>query len=90
MTSVTARTRQHKSGNSYSVRLPKSVAYERPDQELIAERDGDTVVLRPAEMTPAEWVAWREANPGPGLPNESMIRWDGRENPWIEYGSETR
>ncbi len=50
MTSVA--TRSFRSGNSEAVRLPKAIAYGR-DIELIAERRGDVVTLRPVN-DPAE------------------------------------
>ncbi len=40
-------TRQHRSGNSFSVRLPGETAYPDPHQELEVEVVGDTRILRP-------------------------------------------
>ncbi|MBV8971456.1 MAG: hypothetical protein JO290_04110 [Sphingomonadaceae bacterium] len=40
-------TRQHRSGNSFSVRIPRDMAFPQPDQELEIEAVGETLVLRP-------------------------------------------
>lgn len=42
-------TRQHRSGNSFSVRLPRDLAYPNPDQELEVEAVGDERILRPKQ-----------------------------------------
>lgn len=47
MQSVKRTTRQHRSGNSFSVRLPRDMAYPDPDQELEIEARGDERVIRP-------------------------------------------
>lgn len=43
-------TRQHRAGNSFSVRIPRDMAYANPDQELEIEAIDDTLVLRPKEQ----------------------------------------
>ena len=43
-----AKTRVYKSGNSFSVRLPAGIAFDRTDIEYEIKRDGDTIHLRPA------------------------------------------
>lgn len=40
-------TRQHRSGNSFSVRIPRDLAFAAPNQELEIEAVGETLVLRP-------------------------------------------
>lgn len=40
-------TRQHRSGNSFSIRIPRELAYPDPNQELEIEADGEALVLRP-------------------------------------------
>ncbi|MCU0881371.1 MAG: hypothetical protein MUF14_01750 [Hyphomonadaceae bacterium] len=57
MTAIKTRTFQ--SGNSQAVRLPKGLAYPM-NTELLAERDGDVVTLRPvatAQGTGADLAA---------------------------------
>ncbi len=41
-------TRAFKNGNSQAVRIPASLAYERTDMELLIERHGDEIRIRPA------------------------------------------
>ncbi len=43
-----ATTRIFKSGNSWAVRIPADMAYDRPDVELTVERVGDEIRIRPA------------------------------------------
>lgn len=40
-------TRAFKNGNSQAVRIPASLAYERTDMELLIERHGDEIRIRP-------------------------------------------
>lgn len=77
-------TRQHKSGNSYSVRLPRDMAYPDPDQELEIEMVGDTRVLRPKRITMAEMFAKLDALRAQGAMGPSdtaLIRGYGRPMP---------
>lgn len=62
-----AITKTFKSGNSVAVRLPKELGIEA-DKELLVERSGDLVIMRPKpKMTPAELVAkLREIGPPSG------------------------
>ena len=48
-----AATRSFRSGDSEAVLLPEAVAYGR-DIDLIAERSGDVVILRPVTAAPAD------------------------------------
>ena len=41
-------TRAFKNGNSQAIRIPVSLAYERTDMELLIEREGDEIRIRPA------------------------------------------
>jgi antitoxin VapB len=45
---VPVRTRLFRSGNSMAVRIPKALGIEDWGAEVEIERQGDTVVLRPA------------------------------------------
>lgn len=44
-------TRVFKNGNSQAVRIPADLAYERTDIELVIERDGDEIRIRPARQS---------------------------------------
>jgi antitoxin VapB len=46
---VMTRTRLFKNGNSQAVRIPAELAYSTWDMELIIERQGDVLVIRPAQ-----------------------------------------
>lgn len=50
MNAVTSKT--FKSGNSIAVRLPKEIAFA-PDTQVVIERKGDVLTIRPA-VDPAE------------------------------------
>lgn len=50
-------TRVFRSGNSEAVRLPKEVAYGR-DLDVIVERNGDVVTIRPVVDAAAEKQKW--------------------------------
>lgn len=52
-----ARTRTFRSGNSQAVRLPKEVAYAE-DLDVVVERQGDVVTIRPAIDEAAEKQKW--------------------------------
>ncbi len=53
-----------KAGNSLSVRLPKILGM-REGQELLAFRDGEALVLKPADV----WPAWfLKMEPSPDFP----------------------
>lgn len=43
-----ATTKIFKSGNSWAIRIPADMAYDRPDVELTVERVGDEIRIRPA------------------------------------------
>ena len=43
------RTRLFKNGNSQAVRIPAELAYSTWDMELVIERQGDVLVIRPAQ-----------------------------------------
>lgn len=65
-----AVTKTFKSGNSVAVRLPKEIGLQA-DVELLVERTGDLVVMRPKpKMTPADLIAkLREIGP-PATPTK--------------------
>ena len=42
-----ATTKIFKSGNSWAVRIPSDIAYDRTDVELTVERVGDEIRIRP-------------------------------------------
>lgn len=44
-------TRVFKNGNSQAVRIPADLAYARTDIELVIERDGDEIRIRPARQS---------------------------------------
>ncbi len=44
-----AITRLFKNGNSQAVRIPSELAYSTPDMDLIIEREGDELRIRPAQ-----------------------------------------
>ncbi len=95
MHEIALRTRQHRSGNSMSVRLPGVAAYPDPKQELEVIVRGDERVLRPvkpleavadhwpkAQWTIDELVAWQEARPPSRITDNALVRGEGRRNPW--------
>ena len=83
MTAITKRiTRQHKSGNSYSVRLPMDMAWPDPNQELEIEAVGDTRVLRPKRPSFAEMFRRMDALGPCQLGEEALLRGLGRPDPW--------
>lgn len=43
-----ANTKLFKNGNSQAVRIPSELAYSRLDIELVIEREGDELRIRPA------------------------------------------
>lgn len=45
-----ARTRLFKNGNSQAVRIPAELAYPSNDLDLIIERQGDELRIRPARQ----------------------------------------
>lgn len=85
MTAVKRTTRQHRSGNSFSVRLPRDLAYPKPDQELEIEKRGDELILRPARMTLDELFAWIDARGGSKLTDDALIRGQAPPNPWDKF-----
>jgi antitoxin VapB len=44
-----AQTKLFKNGNSQAVRIPAELAYSAWDMELVIERDGDELRIRPAQ-----------------------------------------
>jgi virulence-associated protein VagC len=87
MEPVKRRTRQHRSGNSFSVRLPREMAYPVPDQPLEIEMRGDERVIRPAapeRISAQEFVAWIREHGGVELGPEAWIRPEP-ENPWDKH-----
>ncbi|WP_018608186.1 type II toxin-antitoxin system VapB family antitoxin [Uliginosibacterium gangwonense] len=44
-------TRIFKNGNSQAVRIPADLAYDRTDMELVIERVGDEIRIRPARRS---------------------------------------
>lgn len=43
-----ATTKLFKNGNSQAVRIPAELAYSRSDMDLVIEREGDELRIRPA------------------------------------------
>lgn len=43
--------RAFRNGNSQAVRIPADLAYERADIDLVIERDGDEIRIRPARRS---------------------------------------
>lgn len=43
-----ATTKLFKNGNSQAVRIPAELAYSRSDMDLVIERNGDELRIRPA------------------------------------------
>lgn len=85
MTAATRRTtRQHRSGNSYSVRIPRDLAYPVADQELEIEIDGDRLILQPKRNKISEMLAKWEAMGWPGIGTALPEPIDVR-NPWDRF-----
>lgn len=60
----TAKTRTFKSGNSQAIRLPRELAY--PDgTELVIEKAGEVITIRPSRPSIAEMLAKLAALPKP-------------------------
>lgn len=62
MATVTSRT--FRSGNSEALRLPKEVSYGS-GVEVIIERTGDVLTVRPKRLTMAELMRRLDALPAP-------------------------
>lgn len=62
MATVTSRT--FRSGNSEALRLPKEVSYGA-GVEVIIERTGDVLTVRPKRLTMAELMRQLDALPAP-------------------------
>lgn len=63
---TTVRTKTFRSGNSQAVRLPRDIAFEGDDVELIAVRSGDMLTLYPAPKISLQEMAERlKALPAP-------------------------
>jgi len=52
-----ANTKLFKNGNSQAVRIPSELAYSRLDIELIIEREGDELRIRPARRRMGDVLA---------------------------------
>lgn len=77
MTSPRRTTRQHQSGNSFSVRIPRDMAYPDPNQELEIEAVGDTRVLRPKAASIDEMIRKLDAAyaaGATGLSDDALVR----------------
>lgn len=77
-------TRQHRSGNSFSVRIPREMAYADPNQELEIEMVGTERVLRPKRISVAEMFARLDelrALGAQGPSDAALIRGYGRPGP---------
>lgn len=67
-------TRQHRSGNSFSVRIPRDLAYPDPNQELEIEMRGDERVLRPKRISVDEMLS-RLDELGPSrITDDALVR----------------
>lgn len=76
-------SRQHPSGNSVSVRLPRGIAYDDPRQPVELERRGDEITIRPKRAK--DWAmifAEIDARRGPGLTDEALVRAEMPDRPW--------
>lgn len=83
---VRRTTRQHRSGNGFSVRIPRELAYAKPDQELEIEAVGETLVLRPAQNSIDEVFARMDelrARGAMGPDDDALIRpeWPEHRSP---------
>ena len=58
------RSRTFRSGNSEAVRLPKEMGFG-PGTEVVIEREGDVVSIRPAKKSMAWLIAELERLPKP-------------------------
>ncbi len=58
-------SRTFRSGNSEAVRLPKEIAFG-PDVEVMIERSGDTLTIRPRRLSNRDLVAKLRSLPGTG------------------------
>lgn len=79
-------TRQHRSGNSFSVRIPRDLAFPIPDQQLEIEAVGETLVLRPARPSVDEFFRLLDAAyaaGATGLGDDALIRpeWPEHRSP---------
>ncbi len=103
MHEITLRTRQHRSGNSRSVRLPGVAAYPDPDQELEVIVRGDERVIRPVRvaavredrwpkptMTIDAFFAWLDANGPSQIGDDAFLRGEGRPDPWAAYEAQQK
>lgn len=77
-------TKQHRSGNSFSVRIPREMAYADPNQELEIEMVGNERVLRPKRISVNEMFARLDelrAAGARGPSDAALIRGYGRPGP---------
>ncbi len=94
MIEIALRTRQHRSGNSLSVRLPGVAAYPDSNQELEVIVRGDERVIRPVKPEPAqasrptsarswdEFFRWLDEHGPVELGPEALIRAEMPDKPW--------
>jgi antitoxin VapB len=67
----TVRTKTFRSGNSQAVRLPRDVAFEGDDVELVLVRSGDVLTIYPAtKKSAAEMIKQLGGLPAPPRPQE--------------------
>jgi antitoxin VapB len=52
-----AQTKLFKNGNSQAVRIPAELAYSAWDMDLVIERDGDELRIRPAQRRMGDVLA---------------------------------
>lgn len=52
-----AQTKLFKNGNSQAVRIPAELAYSAWDMELVIEREGDELRIRPAQRRMGDVLA---------------------------------
>lgn len=74
-------TRQHKSGNSYSIRVPRDMAFADPNQELEIEKRGDALIITRKRLSLDELFAELDKLPKPVFGDEVLERPDVRD-PW--------
>ncbi|HEX8252600.1 MAG TPA: type II toxin-antitoxin system VapB family antitoxin [Thermoanaerobaculia bacterium] len=61
---MTERAKIFSNGGSQAVRLPKSCRFPDDQQEVVVRREGQRVILEPADEWPADFLetlgAWKE------------------------------
>lgn len=71
--SAMAKTRLFKNGNSQAVRIPAELAYPSWDLDLVIERHGDELRIRPARRKLGD-VLGKLAKFSPGFMREGRVR----------------